>query len=60
MQHKNEVYYTSPELAALYKVTRQAIWSWIKQGRIKAIRLGTKYRISESEWMKFLDTEQAR
>jgi excisionase family DNA binding protein len=60
MQHENERYYTSPELAAVYKVTRQAIWSWIKQGRIKAIRLGTKYRISESEWMKFLDTEQAR
>ena len=60
MQHENERYYTSPELAALYKVTRQAIWSWIKQGRIKAIRLGATYRISESEWMKFLDTEQAR
>ena len=57
MLHQNERYYTSPELAATYKVTRQAIWNWIRQGRIKAIRLGTKYRISESEWMKFLETE---
>jgi excisionase family DNA binding protein len=60
MNQENERYYTSPELAALYKVTRQAIWSWIRQGRIKAIRLGATYRISESEWLKFLDTEQAR
>jgi excisionase family DNA binding protein len=60
MQHASERYYTPPELAARYRVTRQAIWNWIKQGRIKAIRLGTVYRISESEWSKFLDTEQAR
>ena len=55
---QEERYYTPPELAATYRVTRQAIWNWIKQGRIKAIRLGTVYRISESEWLRFLETEQ--
>lgn len=60
MHQENEHYYTPPELAALYKVTRQAIWNWIKQGRIKAVRLGTVYRISQSEWTKFLETKQAR
>jgi excisionase family DNA binding protein len=54
MQHENERYYTPPELAALYKVTRQAIWKWIREGRINAIRLGSAYRISETEWAKFL------
>ena len=60
MKYKDEIYYTSPELAATYKVTRQAIWNWIRQGRIKAIRLGNVYRISESEWTRFLDGEKAR
>ena len=57
MQHEIERYYTPHELAALYKITRQAIWNWIRQGRIKAIRLGTVYRIAESEWQKFLQAQ---
>jgi excisionase family DNA binding protein len=57
MQHL-ERYYTPPELAAQYRVTRQAIWNWIRQGRLRAIRLGTVYRISESDWNAFLETQQ--
>jgi excisionase family DNA binding protein len=58
MQQQEEHYYTSNQLAAHYKVTRQAIWNWIRQGRLKAIRLGTVYRISESDWKTFLEREQ--
>lgn len=57
---QQERFYTPPELAAHYRITRQAIWNWIRQGRLKAIRLGTVYRISESEWNSFLSSQQAR
>jgi excisionase family DNA binding protein len=51
---QEERYYTPPELAAQYRITRQAIWNWIRQGRLKAIRLGRAYRINETDWMEFL------
>lgn len=57
MHHQEERYYTSPELAAHFNVSRQSIWKWIREGRIKAIRLGAVYRVAESEWLKFVHGE---
>ena len=36
------------EAALLLNVSRQALWKWIKGGKIKAVKLG-KDRIPESE-----------
>ena len=43
------VYYTPEELAAMLKVTRQAIYNWIQQGRMEAVRIGRTVRIPSEE-----------
>ena len=44
-----DVYYTPEELAAMLKVTRQAIYNWIQQGRMEAVRIGRTVRIPSEE-----------
>jgi excisionase family DNA binding protein len=58
MQKENETFYTGPELAAMYRVTRQSIWNWIREGRLPAIRLGSAYRVSETDWRIFVGQKQ--
>jgi excisionase family DNA binding protein len=41
----NDEFYTPEEIATVLKVSRQAIYKWINEGRIKAIRVGTDWRI---------------
>lgn len=41
--------YTVTKVAALFGVKSETIRSWIKTGRIKAIKIGTHYRIPRSE-----------
>ena len=47
-------FYTPDELAALLKVTRQAIYNWIQQGRIEAVRIGRTVRIPGEEVERLL------
>jgi excisionase family DNA binding protein len=53
-----EKYYSPRELANRYNVTPQAIIKWIKQGRLKAIKLGSVWRIPESALEEFLKQKQ--
>jgi excisionase family DNA binding protein len=47
-------FYTPDELATLLKVTRQAIYNWIQQGRIAAVRIGRTVRIPGDEVERLL------
>ena len=47
-------FYTPDELAALLKVTRQAIYNWIQQGRMEAVRIGRTVRIPGEEVERLL------
>ncbi len=47
-------FYTPDELAALLKVTRQAIYNWIQQGRMEAVRIGRTVRIPSEEVERLL------
>jgi excisionase family DNA binding protein len=47
-------FYTPDELAALLKVTRQAIYNWIQQGHIEAVRIGRTVRIPGEEVERLL------
>lgn len=38
------------EIAAYFDVTRAAVYQWVKQGRIKALRLGDTVRITPEEF----------
>jgi excisionase family DNA binding protein len=44
-----DTFYTADELAALLKVTPQAIYNWIQQGRMEAVRIGRTVRIPAAE-----------
>ena len=44
-----DAFYTPEELAVMLKVTRQAIYNWIRQGHIEAVRIGRTVRIPGEE-----------
>jgi len=49
-----EKYYTPEEIAANLKVSRKTIYNWIQEGRLKAVKIGHFWRISESELNRLL------
>lgn len=48
-------YYSPREIANRYNVTPQAIIKWIKQGKLKAVKVGSVWRIPESALQEFLE-----
>lgn len=42
-------YYTPEEVAIKLKVSRRTIYNWIQEGKLKAVKIGHFWRISESE-----------
>ncbi|WKZ30399.1 MAG: helix-turn-helix domain-containing protein [Candidatus Dojkabacteria bacterium] len=46
---EEEKYYTIEEVAEMLKVVYMTIYRWIKQGKLKAFRVGKKYMIKKSD-----------
>lgn len=46
---KEIVCYTVDEVAEMLKLSREAIYDHIKRGKIKAVKIGNKYRITAEE-----------
>ncbi len=55
-----DVYYTPEELAAMLKVTRQAIYNWVQQGRLEVVRIGRTVRIPSEEVERVLREGRTR
>jgi excisionase family DNA binding protein len=51
---KVDEYYTVAELVAKFKVTKQAVHMWIKDGKLEAIRLGRAVRIPAKSVEQFI------
>ena len=51
---KNITFYTIQETAEALKVTPQTIRAWIKQGRLKSIRIGKPIFVTEQNLKEFL------
>jgi len=49
-----DTFYTPDELAVMLKVTRQAVYNWVQQGRIEAVRIGRTVRIPAEEVERLL------
>ena len=49
-----DTFYTPDELASLLKVTRQAVYNWIQEGRMEAVRIGRTVRIPADEVERLL------
>lgn len=52
---EDEVFYTIPEAAEKLKVTPQAIYKWMRQGRIKPVYVGSDRRITGSALRAFVE-----
>jgi len=52
---EKEQYYTIKEIAEMLKVAYLTVYRWIQLGKLKAVKAGKQYRISESELDKFVN-----
>lgn len=50
----HEEYFTVQEVADRLKVTRQAVYDWIKEGRLRAVKVGNRTRIPGSAVDEFV------
>jgi excisionase family DNA binding protein len=48
-------YFTVKEVAEKLKLNIMTIYKWINQGKIKAVKLGDTWRISETEINRILN-----
>jgi excisionase family DNA binding protein len=50
----DEKYYTVKEIADRFHVSRQAVYDWIRDGKLRAVRLGERVRVPESALNDFV------
>lgn len=55
-----ETYYTPKEIAKKLKLNIGTVYKWIREGRLKAVKLGDVWRISESELNRLLKGEEQK
>ncbi len=51
---QEEHYFTPAEVAQRFRVTRQAVYNWINEGKLPAVRLGQAIRIPSSALQSFV------
>jgi excisionase family DNA binding protein len=49
--------YTLEEVAALLEVTTRTLYTYIKDGKLKAQKIGGRWKISEENLKKFINVE---
>lgn len=52
----DEKQYTVKEISEHFRVSRQAVYEWINDGKLRAIKLGERVRIPESALKAFIRT----
>lgn len=50
----DEQYWTVAQVAKRLQVSRQAVYNWIAEGKLKAIKIGTSVRIGETALIEFV------
>jgi excisionase family DNA binding protein len=50
----SEQYYTVKEVAERFKVSRQSVYDWISEGRLRAVKVGNRTRIPQSALEAFV------
>ena len=53
-----EKFYTSKEIAEILKLSNYTIGEYIRSGKLKAIKFGRVWRISENQLKQFLESKQ--
>jgi excisionase family DNA binding protein len=54
IMNDNEVYYSIEEVALRLKVVYLTVYRWIRSGKLKSVKAGKQYRISNAELTKYL------
>jgi len=49
------MYYTTREVAAMFKVTVQTVQDWIAAKKLSAIKIGRNYRITDEDIQTMID-----
>ena len=52
--------YTIEELVTLLHVTRRTIYTYIKEGKLKAVKMGKYWRVTQKQLEDFLSTGSER
>ena len=60
MQVVNETYYTLAEIAEKLKVSYRTAYRWVQAGELSAYKLGSEWRVAESDLQAFLDARNIR
>lgn len=52
--------YTILEVAEILQVGRRAVYNYVKDGKLKAIKIGKEWRINEPDLKEFLGYKDAQ
>lgn len=52
-----ERHYTTDEVASICHVKKETVRDWIRDGKIKAVKRGRSYLISETELRNYLEVQ---
>lgn len=52
--------YSIDELEQILQVTRRTIYSYIKEGKLKAVKIGKFWRVTEKALEEFLNPESQK
>lgn len=53
-----EQYYTINEIAEMLKVAYLTVYRWIISGKLEAYKVGKQFRISHTDFNKFLEASK--
>lgn len=56
----DQAFYTDEELARIFDISKRALVEYIKQGRIRAIKIGKVWIISQANLISFLNGDNER
>jgi excisionase family DNA binding protein len=48
-------YYTPQQVAEKLQINIRTVYKWIREGKLKAIKIGDLWRISETELKRFVE-----
>lgn len=54
-----EEFLTPKEVAQIVKVSHQIVIYWIKQGKLKAFKIGGQWRIRKPDFEEFLQVKES-
>lgn len=49
-------FYTLDEVADIIKLTRRSLYTYINNGKLKAVKIGKYWRVSESDLKSFIES----